>query len=93
MPGAIQTSVPINPGNSGGALVSTSGEVIAIPTLAAVSPQGGAQALAAAQPGQQVPVAIVRGVAAGPASDAPGSTPAAGQHLTVQVRLGELPGS
>ncbi len=41
LPGAIQTSAPINPGNSGGALVSTSGEVIGIPTLAAASPQGG----------------------------------------------------
>jgi len=44
LPGAIQTSAPINPGNSGGALVNTSGEVIGIPTLAATSPQGGAQA-------------------------------------------------
>ena len=44
LPGAIQTSAPINPGNSGGALVSTSGQVIGIPTLAAASPQGGAQA-------------------------------------------------
>jgi S1-C subfamily serine protease len=44
LPGAIQTSAPINPGNSGGALVSTSGLVIGIPTLAAGSPQGGGQA-------------------------------------------------
>jgi S1-C subfamily serine protease len=44
LPGAIQTSAPINPGNSGGALVSVSGQVIGIPTLAAASPQGGAQA-------------------------------------------------
>ena len=44
LPDAIQTSAPINPGNSGGALVNTSGEVIGIPTLAAASPQGGAQA-------------------------------------------------
>jgi S1-C subfamily serine protease len=44
LPDAIQTSAPINPGNSGGALVTTSGQVIGIPTLAAVSPQGGGQA-------------------------------------------------
>jgi S1-C subfamily serine protease len=35
IPGMIQTSAPINPGNSGGALVSLSGQVIGIPTLAA----------------------------------------------------------
>ena len=39
--GAIQTSAPINPGNSGGALVNLSGEVIGIPTLAAVDPELG----------------------------------------------------
>ena len=44
LPGAIQTSAPINPGNSGGALVSTSGKVVGIPTLAAGSTQGGGQA-------------------------------------------------
>jgi putative serine protease PepD len=44
LPNAIQTSAPINPGNSGGALVNTAGEVIGIPTLAAASPPGGAQA-------------------------------------------------
>jgi len=44
LPGALQTSAPINPGNSGGALVNVSGQVIGIPTLAAASPQGGAQA-------------------------------------------------
>ena len=42
---AIQTSAPINPGNSGGALVDLAGEVIGIPTLAALDPNlGGAQA-------------------------------------------------
>ncbi|KAB8197537.1 PDZ domain-containing protein [Nonomuraea phyllanthi] len=35
---AIQTSAAINPGNSGGALVDLSGQVIGIPTLAAVDP-------------------------------------------------------
>lgn len=44
LPGAIQTSAPINPGNSGGALVNTAAEVIGIPTLAAASPNDGAQA-------------------------------------------------
>ena len=44
LPGAIQTSAPINPGNSGGALVTTAGQVVGIPTLAAGSPQGGGQA-------------------------------------------------
>src|SRR6266480_4416597 len=44
LPDSIQTSAPINPGNSGGALVNTSGEFIGIPTLAAASPQSGAQA-------------------------------------------------
>ncbi|MEN3313293.1 MAG: hypothetical protein V7645_2622 [Actinomycetota bacterium] len=42
---AIQTSAAINPGNSGGALVDLHGQVIGIPTLAALDPQlGGAQA-------------------------------------------------
>jgi S1-C subfamily serine protease len=40
----IQTSAAINPGNSGGALVNLSGQVIGIPTLAAVDPAMGAQA-------------------------------------------------
>ncbi len=40
LPDAIQTSAPINPGNSGGALVTTTGEVIGIPTLTAAGSQG-----------------------------------------------------
>jgi putative serine protease PepD len=41
----IQTSAAINPGNSGGALVDMTGQVIGIPTLAALDPElGGAQA-------------------------------------------------
>lgn len=41
LPNAIQTSAAINPGNSGGALVTLAGEVIGIPTLAAVDAQMG----------------------------------------------------
>ena len=44
LPDAIQTSADINPGNSGGALVDLAGDVIGIPTLAALQPQAGAAA-------------------------------------------------
>jgi putative serine protease PepD len=44
LPSVIQTSAPINPGNSGGALVDLSGQVIGIPTLAALDPELGGSA-------------------------------------------------
>ncbi|MGH9115124.1 MAG: S1C family serine protease, partial [Acidimicrobiales bacterium] len=43
LPSTIQTSAAINPGNSGGALVDLAGQVVGIPTLAALDKQiGGA---------------------------------------------------
>ncbi len=41
LPDTIQTSAAINPGNSGGALVDLAGEVVGIPTLAALDQQTG----------------------------------------------------
>jgi putative serine protease PepD len=42
LPDTIQTSAAINPGNSGGALATLDGDVVGIPTLAAVSQAGAA---------------------------------------------------
>ncbi len=39
LPHTIQTDAAINPGNSGGALVDLHGELIGIPTLAAIDPE------------------------------------------------------
>jgi S1-C subfamily serine protease len=44
LPSAIQTSAAINPGNSGGALVNLAGEVVGIPTLAAIDQELGGSA-------------------------------------------------
>jgi putative serine protease PepD len=41
LPDVIQASAEINPGNSGGALVNLAGDVVGIPTLAALDPQLG----------------------------------------------------
>jgi putative serine protease PepD len=58
----IQTSAPINPGNSGGALVDLEGQVVGIPTLAAVDGQlGGSEA---AGIGFAIPSSTVADIAA-----------------------------
>jgi S1-C subfamily serine protease len=44
LPSVLQTSAPINPGNSGGALINANGEVIGVPTLAALDPELGGSA-------------------------------------------------
>jgi S1-C subfamily serine protease len=71
LPDAIQTSADINPGNSGGALVDLKGEVVGIPTLAAVSPQegGAAPGIGFAIPSNQVKRIADQLVASGTVAD------------------------
>jgi len=59
LPSTIQTSAAINPGNSGGALVDLAGEVVGIPTLAAVDQQVGG---VAAGIGFAIPSNIVKSI-------------------------------
>ncbi|MFV0136435.1 S1C family serine protease [Streptomyces sp. HMX87] len=61
IPNMVQTSAAINPGNSGGALVNLDGQVIGIPTLAAIDPGlGDSQAPGI---GFAIPASMVRTVA------------------------------
>ncbi|MHB8312346.1 MAG: S1C family serine protease [Candidatus Dormibacteria bacterium] len=61
LPNVIQTSAPINPGNSGGALVDLEGQVVGIPTLAALDPQLGSSQ--AAGIGFAIPSNVVTDIA------------------------------
>ncbi|MGH7610934.1 MAG: S1C family serine protease [Candidatus Dormibacteria bacterium] len=62
LPDVVQTSAAINPGNSGGALVDLEGQVVGIPTLAAVDQQlGGGEA---AGIGFAIPSSLVANIAA-----------------------------
>ncbi|MGH3764386.1 MAG: S1C family serine protease [Pseudonocardiaceae bacterium] len=64
LPDVIQTSAAINPGNSGGALVDLTGNVIGIPTLAALEPQaGGGGGSAAPGIGFAIPSNLVTDIA------------------------------
>ncbi|MGH3853844.1 MAG: S1C family serine protease [Pseudonocardiaceae bacterium] len=64
LPEAIQTSASINPGNSGGALVDLAGDVIGVPTLAAIEPAGdGGGAAPAPGIGFAIPSNVVTNIA------------------------------
>jgi S1-C subfamily serine protease len=61
LPDVIQTSAAINPGNSGGALVDLGGQVVGIPTLAAVDAELGGPAPGL---GFAIPSNVVKDIAA-----------------------------
>ncbi|PZS37244.1 MAG: signal protein PDZ [Pseudonocardiales bacterium] len=63
LPDIIQTSAAINPGNSGGALVDLAGDVIGVPTLAALEPQSGGLGSAAPGLGFAIPSNLVADIA------------------------------
>ncbi|MGH3547024.1 MAG: S1C family serine protease [Pseudonocardiaceae bacterium] len=63
LPDIIQTSAAINPGNSGGALVDLAGDVIGVPTLAALEPQSGGLGGAAPGLGFAIPSNLVTDIA------------------------------
>ena len=67
LPATIQTSAAINPGNSGGALVDLNGDVVGIPTLAAVDPQegGAAAGIGFAIPSNTVKLIVPQLIASG----------------------------
>ena len=59
LPDVVQTSAAINPGNSGGALVDLAGEVVGVPTLAALEPSAQGGVAPAPGIGLAIPSAIV----------------------------------
>jgi putative serine protease PepD len=61
LPDVVQTSAPINPGNSGGALVDLAGQVVGIPTLAALDTELGSSE--AAGIGFAIPSNVVSDIA------------------------------
>jgi putative serine protease PepD len=64
LPELIQTSAAINPGNSGGALVNLNGDVVGIPTLAAIAPAlDGGGGVAAPGLGFAIPSNLVTDIA------------------------------